>query len=82
MNYVIMPSNKITTKEFKLKDLTLENKGTQTAFIGRCGLGPDRSLYLVTYNRIILANDPDRSWSSPNCSVLVDRFVDVEIKVL
>lgn len=55
----------------------------ETAFIGKCGSGPENELYLITYGSIFLASDPrKKQWSSLNCEVYVDRYVDVEIKIV
>ena len=52
----------------------------ETAFIGRAGIGPDNSLYLITYAAVILASNPQQVWSD-SASVIVYRFVDIEITI-
>lgn len=52
-----------------------------STFIGKVGDGPEGSLYLRTYNGIILLKTPARSWSG-TVLVVVERFVDLEIKIL
>ena len=71
-----------TKHEYKLGDLILENGGTETAFIGCCGFGPDKSLYIITNNQIVLAKDSEEVWYGGSCDVTVDRFVDIEISVI
>ena len=75
--------NRVSLKESTLSKTTLGNvinKG-HTAFVGQCGLDePGHTLYLITFARIIRADCPQRTWSGSNCSVIVDRYVDVEIK--
>ena len=69
--------------EYRVKDLLYNNLGrNKTAFIGRCGNGPDNSLYLIFYSRIVLAEDPGRVWENHDCPVDVDRFVDIEIAIV
>jgi hypothetical protein len=77
MNTVTISDTQKTTK-YTLAGVL--NSG-HTAFIGQCGEGPANSLYLITYNQIVLANDPHDTWTS-DCAVEVARFVDVEIRVL
>ena len=56
----------------------------QTAFIGKCGIGPAHSLYLIVHGGIVLACDPTRTWKTwdGGCNVEVERFVDVEITAI
>ena len=49
------------------------------AFIGTCGSGPEKSLYLITFSGIVLACDPHRSWCSRSCNVIVDHYCDITI---
>lgn len=61
----------------------IRESNNETAFIGKCGSGPENELYLINYGSIFLASDPrKKQWSSPNCEVYVDRYVDVEIKIV
>lgn len=63
---------------YSAEDLKNNN---QTAFIGKCGFGPEHELYLITYDGIVLATDPQRAWSYGGCSVVVEQFVDIEITI-
>jgi len=80
MNTIIMPENK-GLPMLTVQSLCDDVSDTQTAFIGRCGWGPEHSLYLISYGRVLLASRPRSSWEGL-ADVTVDRFVDVEIKVL
>ena len=53
-------------------------KHGHTAFVGQCGLGPAHSLYLITYNAVVLASEPDNTWDSA-ATVVVDHFCGVSI---
>lgn len=57
-------------------------RSNETAFIGQCGIGPIHSLYLIVYEKIVLASCPQNAWSFPDCSVEVERFVDIKIEVI
>jgi len=52
----------------------------ETAFIGKCGIGPEHSLYLIVYGKIVLAGNPMKTWDGNHCSVTIDRYVNIEIK--
>ncbi len=66
----------------KLKDLIGVNfRTSRTAFIGTCGTEEDR-LFLINYDCIAVAEEPDQTWSCDNCNVEVIRFVDVNITVI
>ena len=69
--------------EMLLEDLckSYSNRATEQAFIGRCGDGPEHSLYIIGYDFIFLAGNPTQSWTSPLCPVVIDRFVDLEITI-
>jgi hypothetical protein len=67
------------TKSYSLREL-LGKSSDKNAFIGRCGNGP-ASLYIIGLTGIFLAEDPRRFWNSPNCSVVVTKFVDLVITV-
>lgn len=54
----------------------------QTAFFGQCEDGPTNSLYLIAFDRVVLASEPWRAWSVNATRIYVNRFVDVEMKVL
>lgn len=67
-----------------LEDLcpAYSSSNTQTAFIGRCG--SDRgvpALYLIFWGHIVRADNNLKTWSERLCSVQIDHFVDVEIRV-
>jgi hypothetical protein len=51
-----------------------------TAFIGRLLEKDDPSLFLVTFGQIALADHPSNTWSG--CQVFINKWVDVEIKVI
>lgn len=51
------------------------------AFIGQCGNGPRNTLYIVGFNQIYQASDPYESWSSLDCEVVVQEFVDLVINI-
>jgi len=61
-----------------LKEVCLSD---ETAFIGKCGNGPDHALYMICDDIIFEASNPTSFWSSPNCSVIVNRYVDLDIDV-
>ena len=66
----------------KIKDLIGGRFQTsKTAYIGNCGCEDDR-LFLINYDCITVAEDPDQTWSSNDCDVEVIRFVDVNISVV
>jgi len=69
-------------RKYKLGNLILECGGTETAFIGCCGAGPEHSLYNITCDRIFLADNPKEAWTHEGCPVIIDRFVDIEIEVI
>jgi len=76
-----------TVKNISSKPIktTLGNvcSGKETAFIGQCGCGPEHELYLIGYECIIEAFNPQkRTWKDLDCNVTVDRFVDIEIVVI
>ena len=50
----------------------------RTAFIGTCGSG-EHGLYLVTYDCIVKADDPENTWSG-SCPLTADEFVNITIK--
>lgn len=66
----------------KVGDLIRTNYSEHAnAFIGKCGFGPPNSLYIVTYDSIILASNPGKAWDR-EANVTVDRFVDLDIKIV
>ena len=77
--------NKLTVlpkHDYSLKELTLSgHTSSETAFVGCCGSGPTKSLYLIAYEGIFLADDPMKYWSGKNVTVRVDTFVDIEITI-
>lgn len=82
-----MNTTKIATitcgREYKLGELVLKNAEVPaTAFVGTMRFEMKPSLYLITYDRIIPADDPAHSWANPDCEVYVHHFCDVEIKEL
>ena len=82
MNIIKNKSTVSSQQSYTISDLYGQNFETfATAFIGKCGNGPENSLYLITYDNIFLANDPRQSWSGRSCTVKVDTFVDVEITI-
>lgn len=81
MNTVSKPLFKEQKTNYKLGELILCNGGVETAFIGRCGCGPRNELYLITYDKIIKADEPKHSWESEGCSVYINQFVNIHITV-
>lgn len=68
--------------EFSLSKLIGRSQKKETAFIGKCGNGPENSLYLINYECICLASNPLRdSWNTDICPVLVKEFVDIKITI-
>ncbi|KKN66051.1 hypothetical protein LCGC14_0475290 [marine sediment metagenome] len=57
-------------------------KRGETAFVGRCGDEEEDALYFISYNCITSAERPRNTWHDPRCPVIVNRFVNVEIKEL
>lgn len=66
----------VVARQLKVSDLGRGYK--HTAFIGQCGSGPINSLYLITYDCVVLALEPRKTWGNL-ADVTVDRFCDVEI---
>ena len=66
----------------QLGDLIGRNfKNVKSAFVGTCGFG-EESLLLITYDCIVKADSPGKTWNSGICNVKVIRFVDVNITVI
>ncbi len=66
----------------QLKDLIGTNyKEEKSAFIGTIG---DRKniLFLVNYDCILVADEPNATWDCKGCDVEVIRFVDVDITII
>jgi len=78
MNKVIK-GTKVSSKKYTVGNLCKSCK--ETAFIGKCGGGPEDSLYLITYEGIVLAFDPKMTWND-SANITVNRFVDIEIKAI
>lgn len=76
MNYVTLNTEIVIGP----KPLNEVLKSDETAFVGKCGCGPEHSLYLITYGRIVLAENPNTTWDQSNCLVYIERYVNVEIK--
>lgn len=53
----------------------------ETAFIGKCGVGPNHALYLICYNCIVLAANPIRTWEG-EATIYLDRYVDLNMQVV
>jgi hypothetical protein len=55
----------------------------ETAFIGKCGIGPAHSLYLIVRDglSIVYADNPSCIWDNKACPITIDRFVDIDIVV-
>lgn len=83
MNKVIMPEQE-ASKNMTLSDWrrTADYGYKHTAFIGQCGTGPSNALYLITSNCVVLAERPTECWDFDGTRCTVDRFVDIEIRVL
>lgn len=82
MNKVIMPEQKKKPEITTLLDLMVEaDYGCKyTAFIGQCD--NRTGFFLISCAGITDAEAPSVTWSSGSCPVKVDRFVDIEIRVL
>ena len=67
-------------QQLKAQDLIGRNmlSHKHTAFVGQCGIGPEHSLYLITYEAVVLANDPHDTWND-SADIVVDRYCDVTI---
>lgn len=76
MNFVKMPND----ENIKTTLATVIKSG-HTAFLGKCGYDV-YGLYLITYDGIVKADNARRTWSSPECNVEVERYVNIEIKVI
>lgn len=81
MNIVENETKKEQPLEFSLSNLTEGNQGEETAFIGKCGDGPENSLYLINYKSICLASNPVRTWTHERCRVWIKEFVDIKITI-
>ena len=83
MNTIKNKSKSMYQKEITVRDLLNEieicNEYTETAFIGRI-YGKEPELYLIVFDKIALAKRPKSTWSG-GTTVVVDRFVDLEIKI-
>ena len=57
-----------------------------TAFIGTSPDSKELELYLITYDNIVLASDPSKTWSGRGnitpIKFYVDRFVNIDITVV
>lgn len=68
--------------EMKLSELCGDNfDNGRSAFLGTPGFG-QYGLWLVSFNGLVLARDPSATHTSPNCTVSIDRFVDVNISIV
>jgi len=74
--------NKVALKTESKVKTTLKDvvASGHIAFVGECGCGPADSLYLIVGDVIVQADHPVQRWSVPSCTVIVDCYVDVEIK--
>lgn len=62
-----------------LKDITENNwNENKSAFYGRAGDGP-LDLYIVTFSSIAKLRYPHKTWTSKDCSVWVENWVDLDI---
>lgn len=48
-----------------------------TAFIG--SIGGYKGLFLITYEGVILANEPNLSWNGLDCAVTIDHYCAITI---
>ena len=83
MNFVSNLSLPQPPLSLKLRDVCKEwnDNAIRTAFIGKCGNGPSNELYLITYNSILLAKDPNSIWGTSGCNIEVIWFVDIKIEI-
>lgn len=63
----------------RIGDFIKDNE-EETAFIGQVGQGPANELYLIAFNQVFLAVEPQRTWNF-NATARVNRFVDIEIHI-
>ena len=67
----------------QLKDYATDgnNDLIETAVIGSIGEFANK-LFLLTYNDIVLAENPDHTWDyGPDTTIRFNRFVDIKIMV-
>lgn len=64
-------------RTYKLSELVSPGTHRHSFFIGQCGYG--RGLFYISYSSIILIGSD--SWDAPDCPVIVEKWVDVEINV-
>ncbi len=82
MNTIVTVVEKDKPKEMTLGDLCGPNFDTnRSAFLGEVGWELF-DLYLVTYQGISKATNPQQTWDTKNCSVQVSRFVDISISIV
>ena len=82
MNTVIKEDVKIQATSYQLSNLCGTNfRKSRTAFIGKMR-GYHTGLYLIHFEGIIKAEEPNQTWELTGATVLVDRFVDVNISIV
>ena len=80
---VVDYGNSDLNKVFILSELTKNNYSDErNAFIGRVGDDDVDNLFIVTYDRISIAESPEETWDNPKCDFTVKRFVDLKITVV
>jgi hypothetical protein len=81
MNYIHIGSVFDLEKEMPLFKLVLGGKDNEeTAFIGSIESYED-CLFLISYDRIILASNPKECWWRSDLNIKVKYFVDLDISV-
>jgi hypothetical protein len=83
MNKIITKSKKTAIKLVSSFDIGIDKGHGKTAFIGGTQAG-SCELYLITYDRIVDANSPNRTWTTDDNTPIwyVDHYCDVQIKEL
>ena len=82
MNRVTSRVKRNETEKMVANDLLGYNFcSSRSAFVGNVGTGKF-GLYLVTYMRVVEANDPSNTYQGEFCHISVDRFVDVDISIV
>jgi len=71
-----------TRASLHVSDIIGKNfSSSHTAFIGKCGNHPSVDLFLVTYDCVVLASDPGKTWAGSLTDVWVNKWVDVRILI-
>lgn len=80
MNKVILPKTEASIFRGLVRDL-IKAYPQETAFIGYGGYSQKQQVFLISHDRIIVLENPVTAYSL-DADVTVEKFVDLEIKVL